>query len=152
MTRPPASRRARFDRGSSRQRRSAGAHDLGRPSAPGHLVLLAFERCLIGPGPRGCAVRLVLDDDAAADELDDGEGWYEDDLVGLAAYTVVGERIGEVSGLTIRTAGDLLPSDSPTAARRRIPSVEALRADGDSTPVASSSILRTACSTRGVRP
>lgn len=89
--------------------------------------LLAFEEVPDRTGAEGLrGTRLVLDDDAAADALDDEEGWYEDDLVGLAAYTVVGERIGEVSGLTIGTAQDLLHIRLTDGREALIPFVEAL--------------------------
>lgn len=36
------------------------------------------------------------------------DGWYEDELIGLAVVTVAGERVGEVSALHTRQTQDLL--------------------------------------------
>lgn len=38
----------------------------------------------------------------------DEDGWYEEDLVGLSALTPSGEQLGEVVGLIVGTAQDLL--------------------------------------------
>ncbi len=39
---------------------------------------------------------------------DGDEGWYEDELLGMRAFTPAGEPLGEVSGLLVRPAQDLL--------------------------------------------
>ncbi len=54
--------------------------------------------------------RLVLDEDLAQGPTveDDTEGWYLEDLVGLRAEDPHGEVLGEVSGLEVCAAQDVL--------------------------------------------
>lgn len=66
--------------------------------------------------------RLVLADEVLAD--DDGEGWYEADLVGLAAVTPDGESVGEVIALELGTAQDRLRLRRPNGKEALIPFVE----------------------------
>ena len=46
--------------------------------------------------------RLFVDPDDVAEVEDDDEGWYEDDLVGLAVVLADGTVVGEVAGLETR--------------------------------------------------
>ena len=73
-------------------------------------------------GLRG--TRLLLPD--LADEEDDGEGWYEADLVGLTARTPEGEAIGEVIALELGAAQDRLMLRRPDGGEVLVPFVEAI--------------------------
>ncbi len=55
-----------------------------------------------------------------------GEGWYEDELVGVAVRDVGGEGIGEVIALHIRPAQDLLEVRLHDGRTGLVPFVEAL--------------------------
>lgn len=71
--------------------------------------LLAFEQVPDRTGAESLrGTRLVLDEAAAPASDDDEDSWYEDDLVGLAAYDPTGERLGEVTGLESGGAQDRL--------------------------------------------
>ena len=60
----------------------------------------------------------------ASDEEDDG--WYEDELVGLAVLTRDGTRIGAVTGLEVGPAQDLLVVTLDTGGDAYLPFVEAI--------------------------
>lgn len=77
------------------------------------------ERLLVveatGPGHPG-----VVASDGAE------EGWYAEDLVGLAAYGPSGERLGTVSGLVLGAAQDALEVRLADGRRALVPFVEAI--------------------------
>jgi 16S rRNA processing protein RimM len=73
--------------------------------------------------------RLVVPDDAAESAGDDGDdenGWYEADLVGLTVEDPAGVVIGEVTGLTVGAAQDLLHVRLTDGREGLVPFVEAL--------------------------
>ena len=76
---------------------------------------------------RGTRLLLELDD---ADDGDD-DGWYERDLVGLAVVDPAGRGLGEVSGLVIGPAQDLLEVRLPDGRDALVPFVEAIVTDVD---------------------
>lgn len=96
------------------------------------ITLLAFEEAAdrtAAEALRGTQLFVdVLDDaaavDASADDAD--EGWYEDELVGLAVVTVAGETVGEVAGLLNRPAQDLLVVRLTSGQEALVPFVEAI--------------------------
>ncbi|MBP6997629.1 MAG: ribosome maturation factor RimM [Phycicoccus sp.] len=61
-----------------------------------------------------------------ADEVDDDEGYYEDDLVGLTAFGPSGQALGEVTALTVGAAQDLLTLRLADGREALIPFVEAI--------------------------
>jgi 16S rRNA processing protein RimM len=63
---------------------------------------------------------------SSAQEHDDAEGWYEDELVGLAVVTVGGEPVGEVAGLHTGVAQDLLVVRLTRGGEVLVPFVEAI--------------------------
>jgi len=69
--------------------------------------------------------RLFVD---AGDGLpeDDDEGWYEDELVGLAAVTVTGEEVGTVTALQTGAAQDLLVVRLAAGGEALVPFVESI--------------------------
>lgn len=76
------------------------------------LWLLQFEEIPDRTGAESLrGTRLLLDAGAAdspGSDEDDDNSWYEADLVGLAAYDPVGGHLGEVTGLVLGVAQDLL--------------------------------------------
>lgn len=58
------------------------------------------------------------------DDLEDG--WYEDELLGLAVVTVAGERVGEVSALHTRQTQDLLEVRLTAGVTALVPFVDAI--------------------------
>jgi 16S rRNA processing protein RimM len=68
------------------------------------VYLLGFE----GHEDRDAAEALRGTQLLAAPETDDEDTWYEEDLLGLAAVTVEGTVVGEVSALHPRPVQDLL--------------------------------------------
>jgi 16S rRNA processing protein RimM len=69
--------------------------------------------------------RLFIDPDDEDDDADD-DGWYEDELVGLAVVLPDGTVVGEVTGLETRPAQDLLVVRLPGGAEALVPFVEAV--------------------------
>lgn len=61
-----------------------------------------------------------------ADEDDDDEGYYEDDLVGLTAFDAAGLAVGEVTALTVGAAQDLLTLRLADGREALIPFVDAI--------------------------
>lgn len=96
--------------------------------------LLAFEEIPDRTGAESLrGTRLLLDDlDGAAEEgseihdTEGEDGWYEEELVGLAVEDAAGQRIGEVTGLTVGTAQDLLHVRLADGREGLVPFVEAL--------------------------
>ena len=70
--------------------------------------------------------RLYVPADQAADREDDGEAWYEDDLVGLAVVGTDGAAIGRVSGLETGPAQDQLVVELAPGGEALVPFVEAI--------------------------
>ena len=69
--------------------------------------------------------RLFVDPDDVDDpEDDDEEGWYEDDLVGLAVVLPDGTVVGEVAGLETRPVQDLLVVRLADGGEALVPFVE----------------------------
>jgi 16S rRNA processing protein RimM len=62
--------------------------------------------------------------DVSADEPDDDEAWYEDELVGLSVVTVDGAVVGEVAGLESRPVQDLLVVRLTSGGEALVPFVE----------------------------
>lgn len=90
--------------------------------------LLGFEEIPDRTGAESLrGTRLFLDAEALAqvrDEEDDG--YYEDELVGLAVVGVDGKVVGEVTGLTTGTTQDLLEIRLAGGGDALIPFVEAI--------------------------
>lgn len=67
-------------------------------------------------------------DEQADDDADDEgvleDGWYEDELVGLAVVNVAGESVGEVAGLLTRPAQDLLVVTLASGGEALVPFVD----------------------------
>jgi 16S rRNA processing protein RimM len=71
--------------------------------------------------------RLVVDAaEVARGEDDDSEGWYEEELQGLAVVTRDGTRLGQVSALEVGTAQDLLVVTLDAGGDAYLPFVEAI--------------------------
>ncbi|WP_252975501.1 ribosome maturation factor RimM [Janibacter melonis] len=71
--------------------------------------------------------RLVLDDDAVLApeaEDEDGEGWYEEELVGLEVQDTAGVVLGTVAALELGDAQDRLVVDLADGGRTLVPFVE----------------------------
>jgi 16S rRNA processing protein RimM len=95
--------------------------------------LLGFEQVPDRTGAESLrGTRLLLDAPAAAASAeDDDEGWYEDDLVGLAVVGTDGSPIGRVSGLETGPAQDLLVVELAQGGEALVPFVEAIVPDVD---------------------
>ena len=63
---------------------------------------------------------------APAQASDDDDGWYEDELVGLTVVDRSGTRLGEVTGLEVGPAQDLLVVRLDTGTEASLPFVEAI--------------------------
>lgn len=61
-----------------------------------------------------------------AEDVEDDEGWYEEDLVGLTARTPGGEVVGEVISLELGPAQDRLRLRRPDGREALIPFVESI--------------------------
>ena len=71
--------------------------------------------------------RLVVDAaELARTQDDDTEGWYEEELRGLAVVTRDGTRLGQVSALEVGTAQDLLVVTLDAGGDAYLPFVEAI--------------------------
>jgi len=70
--------------------------------------------------------RLLLDPEDLEDDADDDEGWYEHDLVGLAVVDPSGGALGEVTGLVVGAAQDLLEVRLADGREALVPFVEAI--------------------------
>jgi 16S rRNA processing protein RimM len=90
--------------------------------------LLRFEEIPDRTGAESLRdTRLMLDAEAAATEdEDDQNAWYERDLVGLAAHDPAGRRLGEVTGLVLGSAQDLLRVRLEDGREGLVPFVERL--------------------------
>ena len=63
---------------------------------------------------------------AEADEPEDDDAWREEDLVGMAAVLTDGRHVGDVVGLHLREAQDLLEIRTPDGRELLVPFVEEL--------------------------
>ncbi len=79
---------------------------------------------------RGTRLFVALGD--VIDEVDDDEdGWYEDELVGLAVVDTAGATVGEVAGLETGVAQDLLVVTLASGRRALVPFVDEIVPDVD---------------------
>lgn len=91
--------------------------------------LVAFEEVPDRTGAEGLRGTRLLLDTAAADVAvagDDGEGWYEDDLVGLEVRDPTGAVLGTVTGLDVGPAQDRLVVELTDGVTAYVPFVEAI--------------------------
>jgi len=94
--------------------------------------LVAFAEIPDRTGAEGLrGTRLLVEEAAGGDArpaVDDEEedAWYETELVGLVAVDPAGERFGEVVGLTVGGAQDLLEIGLDAGGRALVPFVTAL--------------------------
>ena len=89
--------------------------------------LIGFEQIPDRTGAeslRGTELFLDAADLTATD--DDSEGWYEDELVGLAVVTPDGTVVGEVAGLETRAVQDLIVVKLVAGGEALVPFVEAI--------------------------
>ncbi|CAN7494354.1 ribosome maturation factor RimM [Knoellia sp. LjRoot47] len=93
----------------------------------GEIWLLGFEEIPDRTGAESLrGTRLLLDLDGVDEDEDDDEGWYEHDLVGLAVHDPAGAVLGEVRGLTVGAAQDLLEVKLTDGREVLVPFVEAI--------------------------
>ncbi len=113
-----------------------GARFATQPSERGPLLLtgvrvhqgtylLAFD----GVSDRGSAetlrdTRLLVEQQE--ESQDDGDGWYEADLLGFAVTLADGTVVGTVTGLQLRPAQDLLEVELTAGGQALVPFVDAL--------------------------
>lgn len=88
--------------------------------------LVAFDGIPDRTGAEGLRGTLLHADLPQESADDDGEGWYEDELVGLEARDGSGARIGEVVALHTRTVQDLLEVRLDDGREGLVPFVEAI--------------------------
>lgn len=74
-------------------------------------------------GARGLLLYVDVPADATPEDPDE---YYDHQLVGLAAYNLEGEHLGEVTGLVHGAAQDLLVVRTPTRREALVPFVKAL--------------------------
>lgn len=100
-----------------------GPLTLARARVHNGIWLLTFDEASDRTAAEGLRnTRLLLD----VDEDEEDDGWYESDLVGLAAFAPDGTRLGEVAELVNRPAQDLLVLDLEAGGRALVPFVEAI--------------------------
>jgi 16S rRNA processing protein RimM len=88
--------------------------------------LVAFEGVPDRTGAESLrGTRLFVDASEGLPE-DDDEGWYEDELAGLAAVTVDGQEVGTVTALQTRAAQDLLVVRLAAGGEALVPFVESI--------------------------
>ncbi len=87
--------------------------------------LIRFAEIPDRTGAEGLRGTHLLGPPAAPGDAD-GEGYYEEDLVGLAVRGLSGERIGEVVGLETGVAQDRLVVRLPDGVEALVPFVEAI--------------------------
>lgn len=94
--------------------------------------LLGFEEIPDRTGAESLRdTRLLLDLDAVEEPDDEDDGWYEHDLVGLAVHDPSGSVLGEVTGLVIGAAQDLLEVRLTDGREALVPFVEAIVTEVD---------------------
>lgn len=90
---------------------AAGPLTLRGARMHGRIQLLAFDGVVdrtAAEALRGTRLLADAQPDSDSDDDDDEEGWYEDDLVGLAVVDTSGATLGKVTALHSRPAQDLL--------------------------------------------
>jgi 16S rRNA processing protein RimM len=88
--------------------------------------LVAFEGVPDRTGAESLrGTRLFVDASEGLPE-DDDEGWYEDELAGLAAVTVDGQEVGTVTALQTRAAQDLLVVRLAAGGEALVPVVDSI--------------------------
>jgi 16S rRNA processing protein RimM len=88
--------------------------------------LVAFEGVPDRTGAESLrGTRLFVDASEGLPE-DDDEGWYEDELAGLAAVTVDGQEVGTVTALQTRAAQDLLVVRLAAGGEALVPFVDSI--------------------------
>lgn len=94
--------------------------------------LLGFEEIPDRTGAESLrGTRLLLDLDAVEEPDGEDDGWYEHDLVGLAVHDPAGAVLGEVTGLVIGAAQDLLEVRLADRREVLVPFVEAIVTEVD---------------------
>ena len=94
--------------------------------------LLGFEEIPDRTGAESLrGTRLLLDPEELDEDTDDNEGWYEHDLVGLAVVDPSGAALGEVTGLVVGAAQDLLEVRLAGGREALVPFVEAIVTEVD---------------------
>jgi 16S rRNA processing protein RimM len=90
--------------------------------------LIGFEQIPDRTGAESLrGTQLFLDAaDLTSDQDDDSEGWYEDELVGLAVVTTDGTVVGEVTALETRAVQDLIVVRLTGGGEALVPFVEAI--------------------------
>jgi 16S rRNA processing protein RimM len=93
--------------------------------------LIAFEEVPDRTGAEGLrGTRLVIDESELSETPDEGgEGWYEEDLVGLEVRDPSGTVLGTVTGLEFGDAQDRLLVELTDGVTVPVPFVEALVPD-----------------------
>jgi len=76
---------------------------------------------------------LLVADSATSPPVDDPEEFWDHQLIGLAALSVVGDRLGEVEDVLHAPAGDLLVVRTPAGGELLVPFVRAIVPDVDVT-------------------
>ena len=126
--------------GGADERFVPGATFVTEPAAAGPLVLrsardhngvllLGFEQTDDRSGAEALrGIKLVGD---AFEDDDDEDTWYERDLVGLKAFTVSGDEVGEVTALQSRPTQDLLVLRLTDGREALVPFVAAIVPDVD---------------------
>lgn len=89
------------------------------------ILLLGFEEVADRNGAEELRGAVLSVDTEELDDEDDDEGWYEHELVGLAAK-VGDDVVGTVSGLRTLTVQDLLVVDDTQGREVLVPFVEAI--------------------------
>ena len=102
--------------------------DLTVRSARSHrgIWLIGFEEIPDRTGAESLRGTRLFIDASLALPADDEEGYYESELVGLAAVTADGAAIGTVSGLQTGAAQDLLVVELASGGEALVPFVEAI--------------------------
>jgi len=90
--------------------------------------LIGFEQIPDRTGAESLrGTQLFLDAaDLTSEQDDDSEGWYEDELVGLAVVATDGTVVGEVAGLETRAVQDLIVVRLAGGGEALVPFVEAI--------------------------
>ena len=76
---------------------------------------------------------LLVADSATSPPVDDPEEFWDHQLIGLAALSVVGDRLGDVEDVLHVPAGDLLVVRTPAGGELLVPFVRAIVPDVDVT-------------------
>lgn len=100
---------------------SAGPLTVRAAKVHNGIQLLAFEGAMDRTAAEGLrGIRLM----GSPSEIDDEDGWYEDDLIGLKVQLESGEQIGTVTALHSRPVQDLLEVEKTGGGTAYVPFVE----------------------------